>query len=78
MANNNEKWPDNVPGKFFVDQECIDCDHCRETAPENFTRNNDSGYSFVKKQPENEEEADLCMKALEGCPVEAIGYSEEE
>ena len=73
MANIDEKWPDNVPGKFFVDQECIDCDLCRETAPDNFTRNEDGGYSFVKKQPENEEEETLCMEALEGCPVEAIG-----
>lgn len=73
MANIDEKWPDNVPGKFFVDQECIDCDLCRETAPDNFTRNEDGGYSFVKKQPENEEETALCMEALEGCPVEAIG-----
>lgn len=59
-----------------MDKECIDCDLCREAAPDNFTCNEDDGYSFVKKQPENEEEEALCMGALEGCPVEAIGNSE--
>ncbi|MGA1779982.1 MAG: ferredoxin, partial [Planctomycetota bacterium] len=31
------------------------------------------GYSFVFKQPESDEEAELCQQALEECPVEAIG-----
>ena len=51
----------------------ITCDLCRETAPNNFTRNDDGGYSFVTKQPESEEEEELCREAMEGCPVEAIG-----
>ena len=76
MADINDKLPDNVPGEFFVDAECIDCDLCRETAPDNFTRNDDEGYSYVKKQPENEEEETLCKEALEGCPVEAIGAAD--
>jgi hypothetical protein len=33
----------------------------------------DGGYSYVYKQPENEEELELCVEAMEGCPVEAIG-----
>jgi hypothetical protein len=33
MANKAEKWKDNAGGKFYVDQQCIDCDLCRETAP---------------------------------------------
>ncbi len=73
MAELEDKYPDNVTGKFYVDEQCIDCDLCRETAPENFTRNEDEGYSFVYKQPENDEEEALCREALEGCPVEAIG-----
>ena len=36
-------------------------------------RNDDGGYSFVTKQPEGEEEEELCREAMEGCPVEAIG-----
>jgi ferredoxin len=77
MAELDEKWPENVKGKFYVDEQCIDCDLCRETAPENFTRDEDGGYSFVYKQPTSQEETDLCMEALEGCPVEAIGEDGE-
>lgn len=73
MADKDDKWENNVAGKFYVDQQCIDCDLCRETAPDFFTRNDDGGYSFVHKQPTTEEDISLCMEALEGCPVEAIG-----
>ena len=73
MADIANKYEVNVGGKFFVDNQCIDCDLCRETAPDNFKRNDDGGYSFVYKQPENDEEAARCKEAMEGCPVEAIG-----
>jgi ferredoxin len=73
MAAFANKYPDNTAGKFYVDDQCIDCDLCRETAPENFTRNEDGGYSFVFKQPATPAEEALCKEAQEGCPVEAIG-----
>jgi len=73
MADVDSKYEDNAPGKFYVDEECIDCDLCRETAPNCFNRNDDGGYSFVTKQPEDDEEEALCREAMEGCPVEAIG-----
>jgi hypothetical protein len=38
MANRNDKNPGNVPGPFYVDTTCIDCDLCRETAPSTFRR----------------------------------------
>ena len=72
MAEIEDKYKDNVAGKYFVDEQCIDCDLCRETAPSCFIRNEDEGYSFVTKQPENEEE-EQCKEAMDGCPVEAIG-----
>ena len=77
MADAAHKYPENVPGKFYVDDQCIDCDLCRETAPANFTRNDDGGHSYVHKQPENEEEERLSKEAMEGCPVEAIGLDGE-
>lgn len=77
MANKDAKYPDNAPGKFYVDDTCIDCDACRATAPDNFNRNEEGGYSFVSKQPENDEEIQLCKDAMEGCPVEAIGDDNE-
>jgi ferredoxin len=73
MANKADKQPENVAGRYYVDTECIDCDVCRDTAPGNFTRQEDSGYSYVYKQPENPEEEDQCKEAMESCPVEAIG-----
>ena len=73
MADIQLKYEDNVAGRYFVDEECIDCDLCLETAPACFTRNEDDGYSFVFKQPGDEEEEELCKEAMENCPVEAIG-----
>ena len=73
MADKEDKYSDNVSGTYYVDEECIDCDLCRQVAPDNFTRNEDEGYSFVYKQPSTPEESELCEEALEGCPVEAIG-----
>jgi ferredoxin len=73
MADVANRYPENLPGKFYVDNQCIDCDLCRETAPSNFGRNDDGGYSYVFKQPSTPEEEKLCKEAMEGCPVEAIG-----
>lgn len=78
MADLANKWEENVKGKFYVDDQCIDCDLCRETAPDFFTRNDDGGYSYVFKQPTTEDEIAQCMEALEGCPVEAIGEDGDE
>ncbi len=73
MADLRDKLPDNEPGKYFVDRNCIDCDVCRDTAPRNFCRNDENGYSYVYKQPETAEERELCEEAMMACPVEAIG-----
>ena len=73
MADIANTYADNVKGKYFVDNQCIDCDLCRETAPDNFTRSDDGGYSYVFKQPSTDAEEALCKEAKEGCPVEAIG-----
>jgi len=77
MADPANKHENNVPGKFYVDSSCIDCDLCRQTAPNNFDRNQDAGYSFVSKQPDNPEEEGQCQEAAENCPVEAIGADGE-
>jgi len=73
MADVANKYPENVAGKYYVDNQCIDCDLCRETAPDNFKRNEDGGYSYLYKQPASPEEEARCKEAKEGCPVEAIG-----
>ena len=73
MAEIEDKLPENVVGKYYVDFQCIDCDVCRDTSPANFTRFDENGYSYVYKQPETPEELTLCEEALMSCPVEAIG-----
>ena len=78
MAFIEDKLPDNVPGKFYVDRQCIDCDVCRDTSPANFARNDENGYSYVYKQPSTPLEFELCEEALMACPVEAIGDDAEE
>jgi ferredoxin len=73
MADPSDKVAENVPGQYYVDSACIDCDVCRDTAPDNFTRADGGGYSYVFKQPATDEERALCEEALISCPVEAIG-----
>ncbi len=77
MADSKKKWGDNAKGKFYVDDQCIDCDACRSEAPDNFTRNDEHGYSYVFKQPSTPEEITRAQAALEACPVEAIGKDGE-
>lgn len=77
MADAANKYAQNVPGPYYVDDQCIDCDLCRETAPANFKRDDDGGHSYLYKQPESDEERALCEDALTGCPVEAIGRDGE-
>jgi ferredoxin len=73
MAIPADRVRENVPGRWYVDSACIDCDLCRETAPMIFGRHDDGGYSFVQKQPLTAEELALAEDARQGCPVEAIG-----
>ncbi len=71
------KVKENVPGAFFVMDNCIDCDLCRQSAPQVFKRHSvgNAGYSFVWAQPRNDREEDLARDAMRGCPVEAIGQN---
>ena len=73
MANPTDRYSQNALGKFYVVTPCIDCDLCRETAPDFFTREEDGGFSYVHTQPTTEAGVLMCMEALEGCPVSAIG-----
>lgn len=73
MADPRDRVLESVPGKFYVDAQCIDCDVCRVTAPANFQREEDKGYSYVSRQPGSPEEEAQCEEAMDSCPVEAIG-----
>lgn len=77
MADKAKKYPENLPGRFYVDRECIACDACVLAATDHFGMNEDDGHAFVKKQPTNPSEEELCREAMEACPVEAIGNDGE-
>lgn len=77
MADKNNKFPENVAGRFFVDKECIACDACVLAAPDHFKMHEGDGHAFVVKQPGSDEEESRCKEAMEACPVEAIGNNGE-
>jgi glyoxylase-like metal-dependent hydrolase (beta-lactamase superfamily II)/ferredoxin len=61
----------NVPGSFYVNTACINCDQCRQIAPDTFTEI--GRYSAVTKQPaEHSDEARAAYHALLACPTGAI------
>src|SRR5258708_33167252 len=70
MAQLNLRVRDNVPGELFVDSTCIECDTCRELAPEVF---GGGGQSFVKRQPSSGAEGREALQALGSCPTASIG-----
>jgi ferredoxin len=73
MAALPDRLPQNVPGKFYVDASCIDCDQCRATAPQFFARHEDSGVSFVQRQPETPEEIAEVAQIMADCATASIG-----
>lgn len=77
MADKEEKFEENKPGKYYVDSSCISCDACSAAAPDNFKLSDNLDHAFVFKQPASEQEEDECKEALESCPVEAIGNDGE-
>src|SRR6185369_12877681 len=75
MADRKKAVKENVPGDFFVDLSCIDCDACRQLAPDTFQ---DAGpHSFVYAQPETKREKHRALLALLSCPTGSIGTSEK-
>lgn len=73
MANKSLRLDYNAPGAYYVTEDCIDCDLCRNLAPGVFQREDSSGYSYVVRQPSNLSEGEAVEEAVQCCPVEAIG-----
>lgn len=71
MANLRKRVPENVPGDFFVDSTCIDCDACRQIAPSVFGEA--AATSFVKAQPVSAAGRRRALQALLACPTGSIG-----
>lgn len=77
MATVSDRLSNNIAGKYYVDSTCIDCDQCRVQAPDFFARDEDTGMSFVKRQPANDEETTLMEEALNSCATASIGNDGE-
>lgn len=71
MANPARRLPENVPGDFYVDDSCIDCDACRQIAPAVFRDHGDQ--SSVFRQPSGGEGVLRALMALVACPTSSIG-----
>src|SRR5712692_2386662 len=71
MANLNRRLAENAAGDFFVDNSCIDCDICRQVAPETFRAQ--AGQTVVYRQPSTTESIHRALMALVACPTGSIG-----
>jgi glyoxylase-like metal-dependent hydrolase (beta-lactamase superfamily II)/ferredoxin len=82
MADLARRLPGNVPGPFFVDAGCIDCDTCNWLAPAVFDdaplrAGGGNGHSRVHRQPVGAAARLRAEMALLACPVGAIGTEEK-
>ena len=76
MADRNKRLVSNVEGNFFVDATCINCDTCRQLAPNSFEEI--GGYSAVVHQPVGHEPVHQAYQALLACPVGSIGTEQTD
>lgn len=79
MANAQLKHSKNIAGSWYAtdpDDEngegCIACNVCY-TGASDFFAEDDDGNAYVYKQPETDEDKELCEEQLEACPVASIG-----
>lgn len=73
MATKTDRLNQNVAGNYYVDTSCVDCDLCRSQAPDLFQRDDETGCSYVHRQPVTSEELARAESARQGCPTESIG-----
>ena len=71
MADPHKRLDANIPGNFYVDTTCINCDACRQLAPASFEEVGE--YSAVLHQPAGEQEIREAYRALLACPTGSIG-----
>ena len=76
MADLNKRAVKNVPGRFYVDDQCLTHAMCAHLAPKNFAYDEERGCYYVCKQPDTPEELAQCLEAVAACPMIAIGTDE--
>lgn len=75
MADKNKKLFMNFPGSWYVDSTCINCDVCRQIAPDIFAEAED--YAYVKAQPDTKDKIQKSALALICCPTGSIGTDDQ-
>ena len=87
MADPNDRWHDNNTDtvtigtkvySFYCDKECIFCSVCHEVAPDHFKMGAEEDHDVCYSQPKNDAELQICMEAMDSCPVDAIGCDGQE
>jgi glyoxylase-like metal-dependent hydrolase (beta-lactamase superfamily II) len=71
VARTGRRHQANVPGPWFVDDTCINCDASRQCAPQIFGEVD--GQSVVVHQPVTGEEVRAAARAMLACPTASIG-----
>ena len=72
MNHERQRLPRNVPGRFYITEECDGCAYCAAVAPNHVDFERTSNTYFVARQPATPEEEESLLEAAEDCPVDAI------
>ncbi|WP_458122657.1 MBL fold metallo-hydrolase [Paenibacillus sp. Z3-2] len=76
VAEKKIRLPGNAEGDFYVNSACVDCDICRQLAPDIFSPM--EGLSVVIQQPETDESRRRAFHSLLACPTGAIGTESKD
>lgn len=68
------KFAENVPGKYYVTDQCNSCGLCKSVADELFDFNNEGTYYYVCKQPISQAEQAMMDDAIEFCTANGIWW----
>jgi ferredoxin len=63
---------ENVPGKYYVDQTCINCGLCPALAPNVFRESDDATHSYTYAQPATPTDVAECDEAVATCPSQSV------
>jgi glyoxylase-like metal-dependent hydrolase (beta-lactamase superfamily II)/ferredoxin len=73
VAKVAQRHPANVPGPWFVDRSCINCDVSRQCAPGLFGEAD--GQAVVTRQPVSPDEVRDATRAMLACPTGSISMT---
>ena len=67
-----QKLEDNVPGRYYVTDDCNGCGLCFAYALQNFMYTGDSSSYYIIQQPVDVREEEDIRKAMSVCPMDCI------